>query len=424
MVKTARTLLVAGSLLTISAIADAGNKAEQFSVSPVIGGITFDGRQHQETSPLYGGRLGYNFTDAFGVEALFDYALAKGTTTDNKVDFFRYGAEMLYHFMPDHTLVPYVAAGFAAVDYKHEAFTNGGSDPKGAFNYGVGLKYFLSDNMALRGDVRHLIYRNNDDQTLQALEYTVGLYFPFGGKTPVAQPMKPAVAKVEAAPAPRPASVVAPVPAPVAIPAPVVVPAPSPSSSLTVAPASVAKGQPATLSWTSTNVSACQIEPAVGAVQPQGSLKIASLGSTTYTLNCSGPGGTTSSKADLFVVIPVAAARFCQPTVINVLFDTNKSDVKAQYHDELKQLGDFLTEFPNAKGVIEGHTDSVGSKAYNVKLSQSRADSIRAYLIKKFNIARERISAKGYGPDKPVADNKTAAGKQKNRRTEANFICN
>jgi len=113
----------------------------------------------------------------------------------------------------------------------------------------------------------------------------------------------------------------------------------------------------------------------------------------------------------------------CSPTVIDIQFDTNKSEIKPQYQDELKTLADFLKEFPNAKGVIEGHTDNVGDKASNMKLSQRRADSVRSYLIKTLGVAPERIKAEGYGPTKPVADNKTKEGKAKNRRIEANFVC-
>lgn len=121
---------------------------------------------------------------------------------------------------------------------------------------------------------------------------------------------------------------------------------------------------------------------------------------------------------------PAAApAKLCAPMVINVQFDTNKADIKPGYHDELKKLADFLTEFPKATGTIEGHTDNVGSEESNIDLSQRRADSVRNYLIKNFGIASERLGAKGFGPAKPIADNTTAEGKQKNRRIEANFNC-
>jgi OOP family OmpA-OmpF porin len=66
---------------------------------------------------------------------------------------------------------------------------------------------------------------------------------------------------------------------------------------------------------------------------------------------------------------------------------------------------------------IEGHTDSRGSRAYNLRLSQSRADSVRAYLIGK-GISSDRLEAKGYGPDQPIDNNKTAAGRERNRRVE------
>jgi OOP family OmpA-OmpF porin len=68
---------------------------------------------------------------------------------------------------------------------------------------------------------------------------------------------------------------------------------------------------------------------------------------------------------------------------------------------------------------IEGHTDNVGGAKYNEKLSQKRAESVKKYLVDRFGIAVSRLTAKGYGLTKPIADNKTAAGRQKNRRVEA-----
>lgn len=417
------TLLIAGALLAIATAASAGNKEEKFSLSPVVGGITFDGKQHLKTSPAYGLRLGYNFTNAFGVEGLFDYAYTKGTITGNKVDFFRYGGDLLYHFMPESNLVPYVAAGYAAVNFKGDTATDSAARARGAFDYGAGLKYFINDSFALRADVRHLIYKHGD--TLQAVEYTVGLYLPLGSETPAAKPVEPP---------PAPAKVEVPPPAPA--PAPVVVPPPppTPTSSLTVNPAKITKGEPAILAWTSQNASKCEIQPGIGSVQLQGSMSITPESDTAYTINCSGDGGNTSSNADIAVVMPpppvveavqpkAAPVNLCTPTILDINFDTNKSDIKPQFHDELKKVGDFLIEFPNAKGTIDGHTDNVGSKASNLKLSQRRADSVRNYLIKNFSIAPDRITAKGYGLTKPIASNKTKEGRAKNRRIEANFTC-
>jgi len=131
----------------------------------------------------------------------------------------------------------------------------------------------------------------------------------------------------------------------------------------------------------------------------------------------------TSLRSASPAPIAVPSPQACAPTVINIKFDTNKADIKPLYHAELKKLAHFLKKFPNATVIIEGHTDSVGDKASNMKLSQNRADSVRNYIINNFGIAPERLSAKGFGPTKPIAGNETADGKQKNRRIEANFTC-
>ncbi len=76
-----------------------------------------------------------------------------------------------------------------------------------------------------------------------------------------------------------------------------------------------------------------------------------------------------------------------------------------------------LQEYPEIQVEIRGYTDNTGSLAGNMRLSQKRAEAVRAYLIEK-GIDGSRIKAKGYGPQNPIADNKTAEGRAKNRRIE------
>jgi OOP family OmpA-OmpF porin len=104
---------------------------------------------------------------------------------------------------------------------------------------------------------------------------------------------------------------------------------------------------------------------------------------------------------------------------LNIEFDTGKSAIKPQYYDEIKKVADFMKENPQVTAMIEGHTDTVGSRANNIKLSRVRAASVKSYLISKFGISANRLKSAGYGPDKPVADNKTLDGRQKNRRVQA-----
>jgi len=104
-----------------------------------------------------------------------------------------------------------------------------------------------------------------------------------------------------------------------------------------------------------------------------------------------------------------------------ILFDTGKSSIKAQSTSVMVDIITILAEYPNAKFTVEGHTDSVGSASLNQKLSDSRANSVRDFLIDK-GIGADRLSAIGYGEDKPIATNNTRAGRKSNRRVEINLI--
>ena len=410
--KKTSTLLIAGSMLALATVASAGNQKGTFSISPTIGGITFDGTQHLQTSPIFGGRLGYNFTKALGFEMLFNYAKTESTRSSNKLNLYNYGGELLYHFMPDNKFVPYVAAGYSGINLKGTSSFATTEDAKGAPLYGIGAKYFVTDDVAWRVDVRHLMYEY--DELFHSVVYTVGLYIPFGGA--------PAVAKL-AEPPPPPAPVAKPV-------APT--PPPAPMAKLVANPASVTKGQPSTLTWSSQHATSCDLQPGIGAVETKGSMTVTPDDSTTYSVTCKGDGGAARSSAIVSVTalpppppkVSAAAERFCnKPALLMINFDTDKWDIKPRYHNELKTVGDFLKEFPKAKGHIDGHTDSTHTSAHNQTLSERRANSVKNYIIKNFGIAPERVGSRGYGEDRPVTTNKTKEGRAKNRRIEANFVC-
>lgn len=101
---------------------------------------------------------------------------------------------------------------------------------------------------------------------------------------------------------------------------------------------------------------------------------------------------------------------------LNITFDSAKSVVKDAYLPEVQKLATFMNQYANTVVTVEGHTDSQGADAYNQKLSQSRADAVKAVLITKFGIAADRVNAIGYGEAKPIADNNTAEGRETNRR--------
>lgn len=99
----------------------------------------------------------------------------------------------------------------------------------------------------------------------------------------------------------------------------------------------------------------------------------------------------------------------------NLNFDTNKDTIKSESYESLDKLAELLKKETSWKLLIEGHTDSDGSEAYNLDLSKRRAASAKKYLTDK-GVVVGMITTEGYGESKPIADNKTAEGKAKNRR--------
>jgi outer membrane protein OmpA-like peptidoglycan-associated protein len=102
----------------------------------------------------------------------------------------------------------------------------------------------------------------------------------------------------------------------------------------------------------------------------------------------------------------------------SIYFNTGKATFRSEdVPVKIESISTLLKQYPTAKFSIEGHTDSDGSDAFNQKLSQERADVVKNALIER-GMKAENLTAVGYGESKPVASNKTAAGKAKNRRTE------
>ncbi|MDR2928997.1 MAG: OmpA family protein [Cytophagaceae bacterium] len=108
-------------------------------------------------------------------------------------------------------------------------------------------------------------------------------------------------------------------------------------------------------------------------------------------------------------------------TLENIFFETNSYELLEPSKVELNVLVKFMQDNASVKLLIGGHTDNVGSAAYNQKLSESRAESVYKYLVSN-NIATDRLQFKGFGMNKPVESNDTDEGRAKNRRTEITIL--
>ena len=101
----------------------------------------------------------------------------------------------------------------------------------------------------------------------------------------------------------------------------------------------------------------------------------------------------------------------------DILFDVNKSSLKSDARVALAKLSGILLVMSEFKIRIEGHTDSTGTPEYNLKLSKQRAESVKLFMTDE-GIDNKRMSAIGFGIQKPIGDNATAEGRKQNRRVE------
>jgi len=462
--KLAALMMTFAALCIMAAPVAAGERAGALSLSPFVGGYTFDGTEHLRTAPVYGLRIGYNLTENWGVEVVGDYLATKRTQGKQSINALSYRLDILYNLMPDGPLVPYLAIGGGGITKGHGSSFHGGSNTDATANAGLGLKYFLTDSIALRGDARQLFIFENHNSVMYNWEYTAGLTFLIGGKTaPVPTSslsvvpgsitsgesatlkwtsnnattcdIQPGIGAVHTAGSMTvspsadtsyylscngpggttnsSANIVV-ASRPVA--------APVPTSSLSVTPRSIARGETATLTWNAQNVTNCDLQPGIGPVAPKGGKDITPTTNTTYLLNCSGPEGATSSTASVTVVAPspVVLSPEKEETVnLLIEFDFDKSVVKPEFYSNVDAVGEFLQNYPTATITVEGHTDNVGKNAYNQKLSERRAQAVEKYIVDKFGIDAKRIKAIGYGESKPVDSNETAEGRYHNRRVQA-----
>lgn len=362
-------LTLGAMLLAGTHIASAQQQIEQgFYIAPSLGYYFYDGDNddNAKDAPFYGLTLGLQFNKNLAFEAsyfrlesevdpkypganprnpreqgLFNDSgvwLPHSTGSDLSVDGYRLDA--VFSLGTSTGASPYVALGYTKLNPDPEL-----GDPDDMMDIGLGMKYAVTPNLFVRGDVRALHSWDNEDT-----DYSAGLSvgYLFGKSMVVEQPEQ----KTE-----------------------------QPEQKTTESDTD-GDGVP-------DSRDACPDTPAGSQVDERG-------------CPTSLPGGQEEVSIEL-----------------EVLFDTNKAAVKQEYYDNIKRVAEFMRQYPYTTAEIEGHTDSDGSVKLNKRLSQRRADAVREVLISQFNVETSRLTAVGYGEERPIADNSTKAGKHKNRRVVA-----
>ena len=145
--------------LLVGTTALAEHKVGKLSLTPLLGGYIFEGNQDQKNKPAYTLALGYNYTQNLGTEFAFSFVDSKSKVgRKGDVDVFLIRWDVLYHFLPTQPLIPYLAAGLGSLVTNPD---RGSTDADFMVNYGGGLKFFITENLALRADIRH-IYEVDD----------------------------------------------------------------------------------------------------------------------------------------------------------------------------------------------------------------------------------------------------------------------
>jgi OOP family OmpA-OmpF porin len=338
------SLLVATFVFLLPLSARSEIKAGSFEVGPFGGYNFFQNNQNLENRPIFGGRLGYNFTRHFGIEGAGEYIRTSvsdsgrtGLTEGqygrpiDKVDLTFYHLDAVYHLIPDGKFNPFVVVGFGGAHYRPTISTK----DMAAFNVGVGAKYWLTDDIALRVDVQDYMVTEIMQETYHNIGVTVGITFAFGGK---AKPAPAPVAKYEPIPEPKPE------------PRPTPPPPPPP--------------------------------------EPRVEEKVIIL--------------VSEPKVEEKVMVAAAEPKIIILAFDDVHFDFDKSTLKPEAQTILKRNIQLLKDNPNAKVRIAGYTSASGTEAYNQKLSERRANAVREYLIKEGIITPDRLTTIGYGETNPA----------------------
>lgn len=405
-------------LITLATPGFAENRQGAVTLSPFVGGYLLDKDQREANRPIFGLRGGYNFTSNLGAEAMFGYSLTKTKQGAKETDLYRYGVDILYHFMPDGDFVPFVAIGGGGTNFNTPNTASAPSHYAGLFSYGGGIKYFVSDNVALRADVRHavLVHDTGDHN----LEYSAGLTFQFGGVRKAATALPPAEKSSERTAAPVSQQVADTTAPTVTFTAPVNGATAAPVNQKVNAAFSEVM-DPATISAETFTLYQGNV-PVIGTVTSNAS-------TATFT-----PARNFEKGKDYRARITTGAkdlagnrmkkdyiwnfTAFSPPKTVKVLaklqnshFNFNSAEITENGKDLLKQNVMIMKEDPKMKIHISGYTSAAGTEEYNQRLSERRPASAKEYLVKTGGVSAERITTIGYGESYPDQNESNPADK-------------
>ena len=392
------TVMLTGLFLAgLAAPGFAGNQEDTYTVDVFTGFYSFDREQQLDARSYHGLRGGYNLTNHVGLEAMFGYVPTETQSmavADRDVKVYRYGLDALYHFNPEGALVPFVSLGIGAThtDNPKEWKDHG----RGMLDYGVGLKYFVSDTVAIRGDVKQALFTENGDSRTN-VEYTVGVNFLLGAKKKTVAAIPPVADTT----------------------APNVV-CTNPGSGVTGW--AVDRNVTATFSeemdrdtfsssaftvkkGTTTVPGKVTYAGLNAAFKPANDLEKGAIYTATIAAGVKDKAGNALEKSYVWNFSTVAAPKIV-PAVLISLEDSHFAHDSAELSEDGKTILNYnaklLRENPKMKIRVAGYASASGTHEYNQKLSERRATTVKNYLVKEGNVAEDRLTKIGYGETRPA----------------------
>lgn len=353
------SLVMFGLALTAKPVLaeDTGN----FYLNPAVGYQFFDNKRKLDNEAIFGLGAEYVLTPNFGVEVSYLYSNPDEEIGNSDADLDQYSLDALFYTDGYQEWQPFLLAGIGHGEFDYSS----GTEKETQLNLGIGTRIIFNDMWSAR--ILAKAVNSLDEETWDQL-FTIGISYAFGGGLTFS------------------------------------------NISQEIA---VADGDgdginndldqcPNTLAGTQVDDQGCDLDSDNDGIADN----------KDYCPN-SLPGTEVDAKGCKVPVMKTESVKLA------INFENNSADVPAEAMGEIKNVADFMQNYPQAKVVIEGYTDNKGDADYNKSLSQRRADAVMQSLVQNYNIGEDRVSAVGYGIENPVADNSTPEGRSENRRVMA-----
>jgi peptidoglycan-associated lipoprotein len=202
------------------------------------------------------------------------------------------------------------------------------------------------------------------------------------------------------------------------------VPSPAPTISLSASPSAIQKGEPTTITWSTSNATSVNIDNGIGTVEASGSRTVSPSASTTYSARAKGPGGSAVAEARVTVTAPTAViptlpsvsdTAFFEANIKDVFFDYDQYTLREDARAAMQLNARALSERPGLRITIEGHCDERGSEKYNLALGDMRANAVKNFLV-SLGVSASRIDTVSFGEERPFCEEQDEECWQNNRR--------